>query len=62
MFKLVEPNITLEEKAKDYIEEFIKYNSSFNGTGGLEKYILKNKYQDWLNFLEELKKGLRHIF
>ena len=57
MFKLVEPNITLEEKAKDYIEEFIKYNSSFNGTGGLEKYILKNRYQDWLNFLEELKKG-----
>ena len=40
-----------------YIEEFIRYNSNINGTGGLEKYVLDGKYKDWLKFLEKLKKG-----
>lgn len=57
MLKLVEPSKKYEEEALGYITELLKYNSSINGTGGLEKYVLDNKYDEWLELNEKLKKG-----
>ena len=57
MLKLVEPSVKYEEEALAYIMELLKYNSSINGTGSLEKYVLDNKYDEWLELNEKLKKG-----
>ena len=44
--KLIEPTIEYKEKAIEYIEEFYKYNSPINGTGGLDRYL--DNYEEWL--------------
>lgn len=50
-FKLVVPTIEWKHQAIDYINEFYKYNSDINGTGGLQRYL--DNYEQWLEKLEE---------
>lgn len=45
------PSRNRKEDAIDYINEFYKYNSNINGTGGLQRYL--DDYEGWLNKLEE---------
>ena len=45
------PSIERKEEAIDYINEFYKYNSEVNGSGGLDRYL--NSYEDWLIKLDE---------
>ena len=45
------PSIDRKFEAIDYINEFNKYNSDINGTGGLHRYI--NDYEGWLDKLEK---------
>ena len=42
----VKPSIEYKEQAIDYIQEFYKYNSEINGTGGLNRYV--DNYEEWL--------------
>lgn len=51
--KLIEPTIEYKEKAIEYIEEFYKYNSPINGTGGLDRYL--DNYEEWLIKVEKDK-------
>ncbi len=46
--KLVFPNIEYKEKAIAFVEEFYKYNSQLNGTGGLGYLLREYSYEDWL--------------
>lgn len=48
--RLVVPKKKYEHKAKDYIREFIEYNSQIHGVGGLHRY---ENYDEWLNKLEQ---------
>ena len=50
-FKFVVPTIEWKKKAIDFINEFYKYNSNINGTGGLQSYL--DNYEGWLDKLEE---------
>ena len=50
-FKIVVPTIEWKQKAIDFINEFYKYNSNINGTGGLQRYL--DNYEGWLEKLEE---------
>ena len=50
-FKFVVPTIEWKQKAIDFINEFYKYNSNINGTGGLQRYL--DNYEGWLEKLEE---------
>ena len=50
-FKFVVPTIEGKKKAIDFINEFYKYNSNINGTGGLQRYL--DNYEGWLEKLEE---------
>ena len=50
-FKFVVPTIEWKKKAIDFINEFYKYNSNINGTGGLQRYL--DNYEGWLGKLEE---------
>lgn len=45
-FKLISPTKAYEQKAIEYIEELKRYDSPFNGTGGLYKYL--DDYDAWL--------------
>lgn len=44
------PTIKRKDDAKDYINEFYKYNSKINGAGGLYRYL--DDYNGWLEKLE----------
>lgn len=46
--KFVFPNIDYEHKAIEYIQEFYDNSSAINGTGGLDRYLEKATYKDWL--------------
>lgn len=48
-FRLISPSKEFKEKAFEYIQEFLKYNSEINGTGGLNRY---DNYDEWLRKLE----------
>lgn len=50
-FKFVIPTIEWKQKAIDFINEFYKYNSNINGTGGLQRYL--DNYEGWLEKIEE---------
>ena len=50
-FTFVIPTIEWKQKAIDFINEFYKYNSNINGTGGLQRYL--DNYEGWLEKLEE---------
>jgi len=44
--KLLKPNKSFENQAKEYIQEFIDNESGINGTGGLDSFV--DKYDEWL--------------
>ncbi len=46
--KLVFPNMTYKEKAIQFINEFYEYNSDINGSGGLDGYLEKSTYEEWI--------------
>lgn len=50
-FYFEEPSIKREKEAIEYINEFYKYNSNINGSGGLQRYL--NNYNEWLKKLDE---------
>lgn len=50
-FKHVRPTKEYEKEAIEYINEFYKYNSKINGTGGLDRYL--DNYDEWLEKLED---------
>ena len=50
-FELEEPSLKRKEAALEYIDEFYKYNSQINGSGGLDRYI--DNYEGWLEKLED---------
>ena len=49
ILSLVYPSKNHEKEAFEYIQEFIKYNSEINGTGGLDRY---KHFDEWLLKLE----------
>ncbi|MBQ4522413.1 MAG: GNAT family N-acetyltransferase [Lachnospiraceae bacterium] len=46
--KLVFPNLLYKEKVIQFINEFYEYHSDINGSGGLENYLEKSTYEEWL--------------
>jgi predicted acetyltransferase len=50
------PTMEYKDAACEYINEFYKYNSKINGTGGLDRYI--NDYEGWLLKLENDRKRI----
>jgi predicted acetyltransferase len=46
--KFVFPCKAYEQKARDYIQEFIEHGSAINGAGGLDRYLRDSTYADWL--------------
>lgn len=50
-FYLEEPSINRKDESISYINEFYKYNSEINGTGGLDRYL--DDYEGWLKKLDE---------
>lgn len=44
-FKLIYPTKEYENRAFEYINEFLLYNSEINGTGGLDRF---DDYDEWL--------------
>ncbi|OZV13226.1 GNAT family N-acetyltransferase [Tissierella sp. P1] len=48
--KLISPSKEYEKEAFEYIQEFLKYNSEINGTGGLDRY---DDYDEWLLKIEK---------
>ena len=50
-FYFEKPSIKREKEAIEYINEFYKYNSNINGSGGLQRYL--NNYNEWLKKLDE---------
>lgn len=50
-FYLEEPTMERKEDAIAYIQEFYEYNSSINGTGGLQRFL--DHYEDWLDKLQK---------
>ena len=50
--KFIEPGKQYEEKAGEYIREFLDANSDINGAGSLDKYLDSEGYDAWLAFLE----------
>jgi len=46
--KLVFPSGYYKEKAKDFIEEFYKFKSEIHGSGGLDRFLEENTYEQWL--------------
>ena len=55
MLKLIKPAKVYEQKAKEYINEFYKYNSQINGTGHLDKYLKESTYKKWLEYIKKLE-------
>lgn len=49
--KLIIPSKEYEEQAKEYIQEFIDYNSKIHGVSSLNKYL--DNYDEWLTKLEK---------
>lgn len=50
-FYFEEPSIHRKDESIYYINEFYKYNSEINGTGGLHRYL--DDYEGWLKKLDE---------
>lgn len=46
--KLVFPTMAYQEKAIEYIQEFIEYGSEVNGSGALDDYVEESTYEEWL--------------
>ena len=54
-FYLEEPSIERKDKALEYLEEHIKFNSDINGTGGMDNCLDGLSYEQWLENLEKMK-------
>ena len=57
-FYLEKPSIKRKTDAIEYIEEHMDYGSNINGSGKLDFYIKEKTYEEWLSYLEEMKKGI----
>lgn len=51
-FFLEVPTIERKEDALDYLHELVEYNSSFNGTGSMDRCLKDLTYEQWLKELE----------
>lgn len=49
------PTINRKQEALDYLDETTKYNSEFNGTGGMDSCLEGITYEEWLLELEKRK-------
>ena len=47
--KFVFPHEGDEQKAREYIQEFIEHGSPINGAGGLDRYLRESTYAAWLS-------------
>ncbi len=47
--KFVFPNKEYKQKAIEYIQEFRDNSSVINKTGGLDGFLEKSTYEDWLS-------------
>ena len=54
-FYLETPKLNRKYEALEYLKENSKYDSSFNGTGGMEKCLEDITYEEWLLELEKKK-------
>ena len=54
-FYLEEPTIERKQAALEYLEEFIKFNSQINGTGGMDKCLVALTYEEFLIEIEKIK-------
>lgn len=57
-FYLEKPSLKRKNGAIDYIDEHVKHCSNINGTGSLDKFLKNNTYEDWIEYLEDMKKGM----
>lgn len=57
-FYLEKPSIKRKIDAIEYIEEHMDCGSNINGSGKLDFYIKEKTYEEWLSYLEEMKKGI----
>ena len=48
MLHFIFPTELYENQATEYIEEFHRYGSEVNGSGGLDTYLQNATYRDWL--------------
>lgn len=46
--RFVFPTSDYEQRAIDFIQEFYDHSSEINGSGGLDFYLKKHTYADWL--------------
>lgn len=53
---LTVPNKEHEQQAREFVKEFLDYNSKMHGTGSLEEYI--DNYDGWLEKIENSAKGI----
>jgi len=51
MLRFIFPTAVWENAAREYIEEFIRYGSEVNGSGGLDDYLRDSTYEVWLKKL-----------
>lgn len=49
MFYLEKPSLNRKDEIIEYLDEFIKYNSNINGTGGLDKIYEGYTFEEALN-------------
>ena len=57
---LEEPKIDRKQDALDYLKEFVKYKSDFNGVGGLERCLSDISYEQWILELEK-RKDIKYV-
>lgn len=56
-FYLEKPSLKRKNAAIEYINEHIECGSNINGSGKLDYYVKEKTYEDWLLYLNEMKKG-----
>ena len=52
---LEEPTINRKKEAKEYVEEFKKYNEKYSGIGKLKEIENNIKYEEYLKYLDKMK-------
>ncbi len=56
ILELVKPTLEMQEMILEFVLEFTQYNEhTINGCCGLTRY---DEYSDWLNYIENVEKGL----
>lgn len=54
-FYLEKPNKKHQKEAIEYINEFINNNSQIHGSGGLDRYLQTNTFEEWLIHTKNMK-------